>query len=271
MTQHNPFYCPVGQGFGQNFNNSYRGLLGHPGVDEACGYGSNIKSYVDGEVIGMVQPNPKNPNKFPYIQLLCNTQLEDFEFTTGHVSLISVYMGDKIKEGDIIGQEGNFGKVFSGNILVSEVRKKNGDLAGSHRHSQKRPLYKVKATRSGKRYVHTPGGLYRDKEGYYYEYVFPYHKYAGCVNWLLPLFRRRLTVGSTGYEVYLLQRAMKVDNLAADWNPTGYFGPLTLSAVRKFQKRYGYTPAFGTGPKTRAVLNSKYSHHRVEKPLVFNT
>ncbi len=270
MTEHNPFYCPVGQGFGENFNNSYKGILGHPGVDEACGYGTDIKSYMSGDVIGLKQPDPENPNRFPYIQMLCKTDVEDFEFIVGHVSEINVALDVRVEEGDIIGKEGNFGKVFSGNVLVSEERKKSGDKSGSHRHSQKRPLYKVSSTKPYKRYVQTPQGLYRDEEGFYYEYVFPYNRYAGCVNWLQPLFRNRLTIGSRGYEVHLLQRAMKAENLAADWNPTGFFGPLTLNAVRKFQSRFGYTPALGVGPKTRTILNSKYSF-KVEHKLVFNT
>jgi len=253
-----PFHCPVGQGFGENFNNSYRGIGGHPGVDEYCGYSSDIFPYAEGEVIGLAYPDKEHPNRYSMIQLLCQTDLEYFEFTIGHVSEISVTIGQQVKKVDKVGEEGNFGRVFSGNVYVSEERRRNGSHAGSHRHVQKRPLYRVRNTKPGKRYVQTPEGLYRDKEGFYYEHVFPYSQYAGCVNWLLPLFKRHLTMGSTGYEVHLLQQAMKLNYLAMNYTPTSYFGPLTLTSVMKFQKRFGYTPAPGVGPKTRAVLNTKY-------------
>jgi peptidoglycan hydrolase-like protein with peptidoglycan-binding domain len=40
---------------------------------------------------------------------------------------------------------------------------------------------------------------------------------------------------------------------------TGYFGPLTMSAVRSYQTRNGITPASGyVGPKTRAFLNKSF-------------
>lgn len=36
---------------------------------------------------------------------------------------------------------------------------------------------------------------------------------------------------------------------------TGYFGPLTEAAVKRFQQKYGIEPIGIVGPKTRAVLN----------------
>lgn len=78
-------------------------------------------------------------------------------------------------------------------------------------------------------------------------------------------FNTNLTVGSKGTDVMNLQ---KVLNMSADTQvaasgagspgmETSTFGPLTRSAVVKFQNKYGITPAAGyVGPVTRAKLNS---------------
>lgn len=63
-------------------------------------------------------------------------------------------------------------------------------------------------------------------------------------------FTRNLTVGSTGSDVKCLQQMLSV-------TPTsGYFGPITLAAVRAYQTAHGLTPANQAGPMTRALLNA---------------
>ena len=63
-------------------------------------------------------------------------------------------------------------------------------------------------------------------------------------------FSRNLTVGSTGTDVKCLQQTLNV-------SPTsGFFGPLTLAAVKAFQVQKGLTPANQVGPMTRALLNT---------------
>lgn len=69
-------------------------------------------------------------------------------------------------------------------------------------------------------------------------------------------FTQNLTLGSTGEEVTKLQEFLLAEGLlASDVTPTGYFGPLTEEAVKKFQQANGIEQAGVVGPKTRAALN----------------
>jgi len=76
-------------------------------------------------------------------------------------------------------------------------------------------------------------------------------------------FSRNLTVGSTGSDVKCLQGAMNAlghiiasSGPGSPGNETSYFGPLTLSAVQKYQfQQFGYS-AGQVGPLTRAKLNA---------------
>jgi len=63
-------------------------------------------------------------------------------------------------------------------------------------------------------------------------------------------FSRALAVGSTGTDVSCLQQMLNVTP------QSGYFGPLTLAAVRAYQTSKGFTPANQVGPLTRAALNA---------------
>jgi hypothetical protein len=62
-------------------------------------------------------------------------------------------------------------------------------------------------------------------------------------------FTRNLMVGSTGYDVSVLQRILGMPS-------TGYFGPLTEAAVKTFQTEHNIPSTGFVGPLTRAVLNS---------------
>jgi len=65
-------------------------------------------------------------------------------------------------------------------------------------------------------------------------------------------FTTDLSQGMTSDAVKLLQSKLGVIQ-------TGYFGPLTLAAVKTFQAQYGISPVAGyVGPITRAKLNSLY-------------
>jgi hypothetical protein len=69
-----------------------------------------------------------------------------------------------------------------------------------------------------------------------------------------------LTLGMKGAGVMLLQRLLAQDtSVYAAGTVSGYFGPLTLGAVKKFQEKYGIAKmgdaGYGTvGPRTRAKL-----------------
>lgn len=65
-----------------------------------------------------------------------------------------------------------------------------------------------------------------------------------------------LKLGSKGDEVKLLQETLaKVPNIYPEGLITGYFGALTLKAVKRFQSENGLDQVGNVGPKTRALLN----------------
>jgi len=71
-------------------------------------------------------------------------------------------------------------------------------------------------------------------------------------------FTTDLTVGSTGADVSALQQLLiNAGDLTAVSAPTGYFGPLTKTALAKYQAAHGIKPPAGYfGPITRAFLSS---------------
>lgn len=74
-------------------------------------------------------------------------------------------------------------------------------------------------------------------------------------------FTKDLFFGMTDPDIKALQDILKYEGLlASNIQSTGYFGSLTLDAVKKFQVKYNIMPASGyVGPKTREILNQLYS------------
>lgn len=81
-------------------------------------------------------------------------------------------------------------------------------------------------------------------------------------------FTTSLDLGTTSAEVIALQNALKADgDFPLTVQSTGYFGPITQTAVQKFQAKYGIvssgtptTTGYGrVGPKTMAKLNQLFS------------
>jgi hypothetical protein len=67
-------------------------------------------------------------------------------------------------------------------------------------------------------------------------------------------FTRNLAIGSKGQDVTELQK--RLNELGYYSGPiTGFFGPLTAEAVKKFQVANGLEAVGNVGPKTRAALN----------------
>lgn len=74
----------------------------------------------------------------------------------------------------------------------------------------------------------------------------------------------RLQFRSTGPQVLLLQKVLVQEGLLSADNQTGFFGPLTEAAVKKFQVKYNIvtsgrpdTTGYGAvGPMTRGMLNT---------------
>jgi peptidoglycan hydrolase-like protein with peptidoglycan-binding domain len=69
------------------------------------------------------------------------------------------------------------------------------------------------------------------------------------------VFTKALKVGSSGTEVLQLQKLLnQLGFLTVE--PTGTFGPMTASAVKKFQSSHGLEAVGSVGPGTRAKLNA---------------
>lgn len=70
-------------------------------------------------------------------------------------------------------------------------------------------------------------------------------------------FSVNLSFGARGQDVIDLQGFLVAQGLFASDNATGYFGNVTLAAVKKFQIQHGIAPVSGYfGPLTRAKVNS---------------
>lgn len=93
--------------------------------------------------------------------------------------------------------------------------------------------------------------------GYYYQ-IFDYgNGWNGCVDPTKSVFQRDLTLGVSGYDVYVLQRLLAQHG--ATFAPTGYFGTLTQAALGKLQDVIGVHPDAGYfGPLTRATIQQKF-------------
>lgn len=249
--------CVEGQGFGQNFNPSYHlgGLIGHTGIDVNCGWASPIAALCSGIVYSTYPVEHPASDGYTAVFTLVETPLETFEFSYGHVSEIDCTIGQQVKVGDVIAKEGNHGTVYSGNTLITLAMQAAGDHDGHHRHYQKRPVFKTKNPGTNQVLTTANGAYYND--GFYQVYDYQ-NGFNGCVNWDAPLFNRSLGLFNTGYDVFLLQRALVLEGYAT-FDPTGYFGPLTRSAVQRYQKAKGLEQVGSVGPLTRQALNATYS------------
>jgi hypothetical protein len=249
--------CTEGQGFSQNFNPSYHagGLLGHTGIDVGCGYGSPIAALADGLVYSTYPIEHPANDGYTAVFTLCETPLEIFEFTYGHISEIDCQIGQRVKKDAIIAKEGNHGAVYAGNILITLAMQAAGDQRGAHRHYQKRPC--IKTQRLSGTSIQDAQGTYRDGAGNYYQVYDHDNGFAGCVDWTLPLFNRNLAIGMGGYDVYLLQKAIVLEGCGS-FMPTGSFGPLTFAGTIALQKKHGISRTGFCGPLTRGMLNATY-------------
>jgi hypothetical protein len=257
--------CIEGQPFARNYNPSYKAnkLAGHTGQDCSCGFGSLIHSRYDGIAYKVLTPqNPSNDGAgFTGVFMIVDNGIECFEWLVGHCDP-SVAAGIRVRAGDVIGTEANHGTVYVGNVLITLAMQKAGDERGAHRHYQKRPVMKVKRTDAAHTYLdcrsdNPPGQIYRDLDGNYYQ-IFAYSNgFHGCVDPSLPVFTRDLHLGSSGYDVFVLQRFLAAHG-SFTAEPTGFFGSITEQAVAHYQKATAIEPVSGYfGPITRKhVLGS---------------
>lgn len=69
---------------------------------------------------------------------------------------------------------------------------------------------------------------------------------------------RNLKQGMTGDDVKALQAILAADPTIYNGQITGFFGPLTAQAVKKFQKKNGLEQVGNVGPKTLLKLNDEF-------------
>jgi N-acetylmuramoyl-L-alanine amidase len=70
-------------------------------------------------------------------------------------------------------------------------------------------------------------------------------------------FNEDLYFGLSGYKVVNLQNALKIKGFF-NYNSTGYFGPISFLAVKKFQKSNGIPTTGYFGPLSRACMNKLF-------------
>lgn len=74
-----------------------------------------------------------------------------------------------------------------------------------------------------------------------------------------PVFSSDLAFGNRSDDVRRLQEILKQDSsIYPEGIVSGYFGPATREAVRKFQKKYGISTVGRVGPATRAKLQEVF-------------
>lgn len=179
--------CIQTQSFGGNANPFYsgEGLKGHPGTDIECGYGTPITAQFDGFVYKIFdKDNPTNDGTgYQAVCMIVETELELFEWQIGHCTPIC--KKGLIKATDIIGTEANHGEVYFGGIQITLAMQSAGDLRGSHRHYQKRPVIRSIKIEEGKQYLSAQDGSpYFD--GSYYAVPNFSNGYNGCEDCTLP-------------------------------------------------------------------------------------
>lgn len=187
--------CTRSQGFGLNLVNFYAqaGQTGHTGVDDSCGYGSKIYALKEAIVYKILDDQHPANDGSGYWGIFMIAKEPDgrlTEWQIGHCSKIYVKPGDIVKPWDIIGEEGNKGRVAQDGVEITKAMQDAGDRRGSHRHYNKK--YLVKLTEEA-RDVHRgqiltvfsknwPPEFYRDEEGYTYGVVDYYNGYNGGVD-----------------------------------------------------------------------------------------
>ena len=76
---------------------------------------------------------------------------------------------------------------------------------------------------------------------------------------LMVALTKTLKLGSQNSEVKALQQALATDKtIYPEGKATGYYGPATTNAIKRFQKKYGIEPVGFVGPLTRKKLNEIY-------------
>jgi len=213
-------------GFNQQWYYGF-GYPGHHGLDILGEYGSPILATHDGTIQSITAQDPSAGNWILLRSL-------DGTFSTYYLHLSAfnnISIGQTIKAGEIIGYMGNTGGVRSSNY--------NLEHPGTHLHFGVKIHGRKNEYNS---YVDPTPMLFREGDRLPYKLV------------------NDLWILSQGDNVSFLQTCLKLEFPDLPFEPIGYFGNQTRNAVSRFQAKYLLSPTAGyCGPKTRRVLNQRYS------------
>lgn len=246
ISQH--FGCSPGV-YGSRF-----GLPGHNGLDiiqasDKLGYGTRILAAHDFQSSSLSSDFPtKTTGNGITIKTLLDPVIKVngidaryMETIYWHLSDFSILAGASGKRGDIIGLMGNTG-------FVSPKPSNACALCpyyGTHLHF-------------GVRFYDVFGNVIDASNGYGgYKDPVPYMFKTG--DKFRMFFGSNITYASSGDEVSWLQTLLRLEGFAADYDPIAYAGSKTIRDVMKLQEKYGLNSFPVTGPKTRAILNNKYT------------
>ena len=185
--------CAIAQVFGANANPMYAaaGQKGHTGVDEHCGYGSEIYALKRGWVYKILDKDHPANDGSGYWGVFIIAQESDGTFSewqVGHCSKIFCAVGDPVEPWTLIAEEGNRGGVYEGNVQITKVMQDAGDHRGSHRHWNKKPLRRqTEVQRDAEGGMHLTnwgpsGQVYEDKQGFVYQVLNYKNGYNGSVD-----------------------------------------------------------------------------------------
>lgn len=179
--------CTNTQGFGLH-PETYKPLKGHSGYDRHCGYGTEIEwPIVDANSVFYKEISKKYPARdgsgYSAVCGICEREGEVFEFQIGHPSNILAKLGSTLTTGQVVALEGNHGFVFENGVQITKAMQDAGDKRGSHRHYQKRPVWRTKILEAGEMYLDAFGGKpYKDSNGFYYKVIDYKNGFNGCVD-----------------------------------------------------------------------------------------
>lgn len=249
--------------FGENVE-LYRaaiGTEGHNGIDIAMEEGTPILA-----TAGEVCETKTDPGGYGrHIRIITDKDENGkfYELTYGHLRDVGVSVGTRVSDGQSIGTMGNTGFVISGNTPYWG----NAPAGrGVHLHFGAR---ECSETNTGWMTQYSTGRIV---------YIKNYQNgFKGSVDPLpllppaIPAFSHQFLVdlvyGDQSGEVRALQQALKIDGEFPQSVPeTGFYGYITLRAVKDFQRKYGIiswgtpgTTGYGrVGLKTRTKLNELF-------------
>jgi len=224
---------------------AHLGLSGHNGTDIVRPWGEHLFACADGIICDL---KSSSDGYGMHIRILQNAGNGLYrEWTYGHMSSIAVKLGQKVFEGQYVGNIGNTGFVVSGDNANGYW--KSNPYHGTHLHLGVREL---KEKKDG--WVYPGSNLMVEVLNYD-------NGYKGSID-PLPLlgvkqesFTFDLFFGMTGEAVSRLQVFLITQKLL-ETGVFGFFGPKTFTAVKAFQTLHNIPNTGYVGRLTREKINN---------------